>query len=165
MAGVALHIAHVVLRIHLRKPCGFGDIGLVAAGTQGEGLGKLGNYIGRVGGMLGQRAMAGFAVDARVFAGFLQFQDISVTVFTGLVSGEARFASRKFFQRVAAIVTVFSETFGNEVCPKREEDDNSKEEDGGEPQKMLDIFEFAHGSIHEVPHTGRAASGPNAWFM
>ncbi len=143
---VAFDIAHVVLGYNLGESRRLCTVGLVAPRAQRQGLGKLRNDISRVADMLPQRSVAGFAVDSSVLAGFLQLHDIGVTVFAGLMACVSGLASGNLLQGIAAIMTVLPETLGNEVRPKDEKDDNANSEYGCEPEKMLDVLKFTHGS-------------------
>ena len=145
MTGVALDIAHVILGYDLGECRRFRDVRFVTARTQSQGLRKLGNNIGRTGGMFCQRTVTGFAIDACVLAGFLHFHNVCVTVFARLVSSKPRLAGGDLFQGLTTVVTKLSETLRNEICPENQENDNANDEDGREAQKMLDVVKLAHG--------------------
>lgn len=114
--------------------------------------------------MFCEGTVAGFAIYARVLAGFLNVKHIAVTVFTRLVSGKPRFSRGDFFQRVAPIVAVLAEAFWNECRSCEEKYCEADDEDCRQPQKMLYILHFCQGSIlGRLLTTGDL--GPGKWFM
>ena len=68
MACIAELTAGMLLGVDLRKTLGLGDVFEVAANTKMSNIGELGFYARGIVGVLGQRAVAGFAVDVSVDA-------------------------------------------------------------------------------------------------
>ena len=147
---------------HLRKRLWFGDVFFMAAGAEHGGIGKLRHHRSRILGVPGKRAVAGFAVHARVLAGLLYFQNVAVAVFTTLVTGIGHRLGGKLGQRVSAIVAVLSKTLGNEVGSQQKKQGDPNCENRREPEEMFGVLESVHAHPGAEPRA--IMLGGSEWF-
>jgi hypothetical protein len=94
--------------------------------------------------MFGERAVARFAVYARMDAFRFGFRDIGMTRFAGLVTGVSDWTRTNFGERVTAIVAVDPEALGEEDPTKTEEEEDAEKEDARHPEEMGNIPKFEH---------------------
>ena len=144
MTALADDPARVLGAGHLRKGFRLGDVLFMAARAEHRGIGQLRYHRTRVLGVLGQRAMAGFAVDAHMLARFLYGQHVAVTVFTGLVTGKDDWFGSKLGQRGAAIVAILSKALGNKVCPDQQKHHDHDRTRYRQLDEMSGVFKFTH---------------------
>ena len=116
----------------------------MAARADHRGIGQLRHHGSRILDVLGERAVAGLAVDARVLARLLHGHLVAVAVFTGLVTGIVHWFGGKLGQRIAAIVAILSKALGNKVCPNQNEHQQHHREHYRQPDQMFGILEFSH---------------------
>jgi len=144
MTGVAELAAGVFLGVHLWETLRFGDVFGMAANAKVRDVGFLWSHAGRIVGMLGQRAVAGLAVDVGMDTFRFRISNIRVTALAGLVTGEGDGTRGNLREGVTPIVAVAPETFGNESTAKGEEQDEADEENGSHAKEVRDIFERNH---------------------
>lgn len=147
MAGVTSHSTGVVGGVHLGEELGFGAIGLVTARAEDCGIELGGLDRGGVVGVLGLRAMASFAGDMRMAAGFFLVHHIDVAGLAGFVTCVRDGTGRDFFERRPAKVAVLPEGLRNDRRTKQQERHYSDQHYRGEPKKMF-----------RVPEQGRITS-------
>lgn len=90
--------------------------------------------------MVGQRTVAGFAVDVDVFALSFGGYYIAVAVCAGLVAGKLDGARGDFRNGSAAIVAVLTKAFGNHVATNDQEGKKGKNEKPCEAEEMSCIL-------------------------
>ncbi len=115
--------------------------------------------------MPGKRAVAGFAIHARVLAGFLYFQNVAVAVFTTLVAGIGDRLGGELGQRVSAIVAVLSKALGDEVGSQQKKQGDPNCESCRQPEEMFGILEsvHAHPVQNRVPSFWAALNGSHCY--
>lgn len=94
--------------------------------------------------MLGEGAVACFAINVRVLADFLHFQDVCVTGLAGLVAGEMDGTGGDLADCVSAVVAILSEALGYDEVPDYKEHEEGDYEQKCKPEKMSCIFEKTH---------------------
>ena len=147
MAGFAGKAVGVVDRDNLREVSGLGRIRLVAADAEDRGI-KPGR--GQGSGIIrvpGQRPMAGFAIHVSVLATLFLVEDIGMAGFTGLMAGEIEWPGGDFGQRIAAIVSVLSETAGHHKASDNQKQDYARDEQSCQSEQMSRIFEGIHDAM------------------
>ena len=121
MAGFAGNAVGVVRGIDLRKSLGLGGTRRVASRAQHRGIRLYRRYRGWIVGVLGQRAVAGFAVHMRMLALALHIEDVGVAGFACLVAGELHRTGRNLADCSAAVVAILSEALWNHETVERQE--------------------------------------------
>ncbi len=147
MAGFAGNAAGVGGGINLRKVFGFGGAGGVAAGAEDCCI-KFGrDDVGGIGGVFGERTVAGFAVDAGVFAFGLGVLDVGVAIDAGLVAGEGDWVRGDLSDGRGSIMAVLAEGFRNYVVAHDEKNKEGDDEESGKAEEMSCIFEEIHEAV------------------
>jgi len=98
----------------------------------------------RVLGMFRQGSVARFAVDVRVPAALLFFEDIRMAIFASLVAGEVHRVGGDFGQGISAVVSILSEALWHKkrAHPKKRED--ADDENRYQPKEVSCILEGIH---------------------
>ena len=133
---------------HLRKALRLRCVRLMAADTQYSRIELFGGHGSRIVRVLGQRSVAGLAVNVRVLAIFFLFQDVGMAPFAGLVSRKIHWPRGDFRQCGAAIVPILSETFWNQKSPEDQKQEDARNEDSCQSKKMSRILEGIHGMLY-----------------
>lgn len=107
---------------------------------------QLGGHDRGVVGMFRQRTVAGFAIDVRVLADLLHFQNVCVTGLAGIVAGVVDRARGDLSDGGPAVVTIFSEALRDNEVPDHKKHHEGDYEQKSEPEKMSCIFEKLHGA-------------------
>lgn len=113
MAIAAGHPGVVIFRYDLREALGLGGVLFMTAGAERGGIGP-GGLERWIFGVLRQRAMAGFAPDHSVLAGFFHFEDCVVAFGTCRAPCEGDGTLAGLFESITAIVAILAEGLGNE---------------------------------------------------
>lgn len=150
----------MVFAVHLRESGWLGDIRFMTARTKLTCVWQLRLKRRGIVRMLRQRAMAGFAINARVLAGLLEVGDVRVAILACLVTSEVNRVSGNFFQRLAAIMSVLAEAARNELRSQEEEDDETGDEDRQEPEEMFEIPELGQGKPSDWAAISRLHHSP-----
>ena len=132
---------------NLRKGLRLGRVGLVAADAE---YGRIQLFRGHGGGIIrvpGQRSVARFAVDVRVFSVFLLLQDVSMAAFARLVAREIGWPGGDLRQCVAAIVPVLSKTLWDQERAEDQEEQDANGEDSRQSKKMSRVLKGIHGML------------------
>jgi hypothetical protein len=95
-------------------------------------------------GMLRLRAVAGFAINASVFTGFFELENVLVANFAGLMASVDDRQSGDFGDGIAAVVAVFAEALRHEPGAEAEKEGDSYEEDGGDPDEVFRVLKSIH---------------------
>jgi hypothetical protein len=148
VAGFAGDAGGMLFGVDLRESLGLGRAGRVTANAEDGGI-EFGWGNGGIVGVLGERSMAGFAVDVCVLAGLLGIQDVGMAGLAGLMSGEVDWAGGDLGDGGAAIVAILAETLGHDEMPDYEKHEEEEYEQKCEPEKMSCIFQKLHWS--EIP--------------
>lgn len=159
MAGFAGLSAGMVFAVDLRKACRLGDVGFVATRAKSRRVGQLWSHVGRVGRVIRERTVAGLAVHAGVLARLLEGDHVVVAVLTDLMSGELDGPRGDLGEGITAKVAVPAEAAGNQHGSDGEEDGNSCDKYGCNPEEVLVVLEPIHGAIPLGLEFGRK-SGP-----
>src|ERR1035438_1848737 len=139
MAGVAGQSGGMIGRSDLRESLWFGGISLVTADVQSCRV-QFGGLDGaRVCDMICQRSVACFAVHMRMPAVLLFFQDIRMTILTGLVTAETYRTSGDFGVGIAAVVSILSEALRYQKCPHSYQGQADDGENRGQPEEVTRI--------------------------
>ena len=147
VAGLAGEASRVLSRSHLWEVLGLGGAGSMAAYTQ-HGSVKFERLNGcGIGGMLGQRAVASFAMDTGVHSGLLLCCDVRVAGFACGLSGEVNWPGSDLGDGRSAIVSVLSEALRNDEVASDQEQDKHHRKEKGESEKMFRIPEALHETI------------------
>jgi hypothetical protein len=144
VTSLARLVAGVIFYIDLRKCRGTSGESPMTLCAQNFRVRQLGNVLGWIGGVLGERSVAGFTIYVGVLAGGLHGDDVAVAVFAGGVSGVNGLACCDLCEGVSAIVSVLAEAVRNKICTESDEDENAGYEYDGKPQEVLRILEFCH---------------------
>jgi hypothetical protein len=143
VTGFAGEAAGVVL-FYLGKGFGFGGAGGVASNAEDGGI-ELG-WLDRGGvvGVPGEGAVAGFAVDVGMLAGFFGFEYVGVAGLTGLMAGKLDWARCYVVESVATIVSVLAEAPGDDEPADAEEGEEGDDEECGKAEEVSCIVEELH---------------------
>lgn len=145
MTGVAELSARVRLRVDLGEALRLGNIFGVTADAEMSDIGFLRSQSGRIVGMFGQRAVAGFAVYARMDAFCFGFGYVGVARFAGLMTRVGDWARTNFGERVATIVAIDPEAFWEKDATESEEEDEAESKHGGHAEEMRNVPKLDHG--------------------
>jgi hypothetical protein len=154
MAGVACHAARVLRGYDLRKPFRLSLIGLMADRAQDRCVGELWNNRGGIFGVLGERAMAGFAVNIGVLSLAFQIGLVGMAGFAGLVACEFYLARADVVHSAGTEVAVLAEFGGDDHSPYYQEGDQCEHQQKQDPDQMFAIPE-------EVLHGSQACNRPS----
>ena len=143
MAGVAEGASGVFDSSDLGEPGGFGGILLMAAAAEVGDVGKLRDVGGRIVGMLGEGAVAGFAVDAGMFAGSLDLGHFVVAHDAGVLAGVGDGFLANEVEGAGPVVAVLAEAFRDDGGTDGEEQRKSREKDDGGADEMGPLPEYA----------------------
>ena len=91
-----------------------------------------------------QRTVASLAIDARMFAGLFDVENIGVAGFASLMPRVHNGQRRNLRQRIRSVMTIFPEALGNKLNSEAEEDRHPNQEHADDPQKVLCILESIH---------------------
>ena len=145
VAGFAGDASGVLLGVDLREVFRLGRAGRMAADAEDSGV-EFGRGDRRIVGVLGQRSVAGFAVDVRVLAVLLRVQNVRVAGFARIVAREVDGTGGHLRDRVPAVVPIFPKALRDNKVPDYEKYDEKEYEQKTEPEKMSCIFEKLHGA-------------------
>jgi hypothetical protein len=111
--------------------------------------------------MLRKRAMACFAVYARVFTGLLDLEHVGVALFASLVTGKRDRLRGKLVQRISSIVAKLSKALGNELRPHQQKHHEHNRKRSCKPDEMFGVFEIFqfHPTQIRWPSPSAAPSG------
>lgn len=143
VTGIAGNAAGVLSRVHLREVFGASGAGPMAAFAESRHLGLAG-IDGRIVGMLGERTVAGFAVDVGVHPRGFGLRDIGMAGFAGLMTGEVEGFGRDFCDGCAAVVPVLSEAVRDDRGANDYEGQRAGEIDSGQTEEMSRIPKDTH---------------------
>ena len=135
VAGFAGNAAGVLVGVDLREVFGFGGAGSVALDAEDGGV-QLGRGDRRIVGVVGQRTVAGFAIDVGVLAGLLGVEDVRVAGLAALVAGEVDGLGCDLGYGCAAIVAILSERLGDDEVANHEKHHKGDDEQESESEKM-----------------------------
>ncbi len=117
--------------------------------------------------MLGQRSVAGLAIDVGVLTlGFL-VEDVRVTGFAALVAGEVHWPGGNFGNSISAIVSVLSETLWDEKTTDEQKEEQAGKEDSSQAKEMSCVLEGIHAMLsgsnlcRELPQSARQSVNPS----
>ena len=134
-------------RNHLWEIFRFRDVRFMTTDTQ-KGDIKLRRREGCwVVGVLSQRTVAGFAVDANMFADSLLFKYVAVTGFAGLVTSIVRSATGGLVDRIPTVMAILSETLGHHIATQCHKGQPSNNENSSQSKKMPGVFEIVYHVI------------------
>jgi hypothetical protein len=125
MTGLARLVAGVIFHIDLGKCRGPSGKRAMTLGAENFRIREFRNVLGGIGGVLGERTVAGFTVDVRVLSGGLHGDDIAVTVFTGGVPCINGLSCGNLGKSVATIMSVLAEAARNKISAESDEDENA----------------------------------------
>jgi hypothetical protein len=153
MAGVAGDALSVVGGNDLREGLGLGTVRFVAAGAD-DGSVKLLRFdsCGIIG-VLGLRAVAGFARDDDVASLLFLVDDIGVASFADFVSGMSDGAGGDLGDGGAAVVAIFAEAAGDDGCAQDREGNQRDCHDSSEPDEMFYVLEQVGLSVPDRKRT------------
>jgi hypothetical protein len=143
VASVAGHAAGVFSGNDLREGGGFGCILFMAAAAEVGDVGEFGDEGGRVIGMFGEGAMAGFAGDVGVFAGVVEFGLIVMAHGAGFVAGVGDGAGANEVECAGAIVAILTEGFGDDEGAQTEEGSHGEDENYSGTNEMSPVMQQA----------------------
>ena len=146
VTGVAKSAAGVFGGHHLGKTLGLGRILLMATAAKISHIGKLRNVSRRVGGMTGQRTVAGFAGDVGVFACGAGLGFVVVAHDAGVLAGIRDGVLAHEVERTGAVVPVLAKGLGNDGAADDEEKRQAGQQDQGGTNQMGPITEY---TVHE----------------
>lgn len=144
MAGLAGQSAAVLLDGDLREALGPRAIHGMATDAEHGGIQFPRLDSSGILGVLCERAVARFAVDARMLSLILCGKDIGMAILTRLVPGKHDWLGRDFRDRVSAVVPIFAEAFRDQGRPHEHEGEYPDHKDQDDAQQMLGIFEALH---------------------
>jgi hypothetical protein len=90
------------------------------------------------------RAVARFAIYARVSARFFDFENIGMTGFTRLMPGVHDGQGSDLANGIATVMTVLAEALRNKPGAETEENGDTSEEDRGNTKQVFRVFEAFH---------------------
>lgn len=94
-----------------------------------------------------KRAVARFAVNARMLPFALHVQNIRMTCLASFVSGEGNWLGGDILDSVSAIVAVLAEGLGYQKRTHEDEHKRTDDEDQSHAQQVFDVLEFRrHGA-------------------
>lgn len=125
----------MICRDDLRKVLWPGRACLVAADAQQGGI-QFGWRYGRVGGVVGERSVTGFAMELCMLAGGLHRYDIGMTCLAGFVAGKVNRPSCYVADCVSAIVAVLPEAARNHEAANSPEHQKADDKQRCKPVKM-----------------------------
>ena len=140
MTGVAELAAGMFLGIHLREVLWLGDIFGMAANAQMYDIGLFWFETGGIVSVLGERPVAGLAVDLSVDTVSFGVGYIGVTALADLVTGIGDRARSDLRQGVAPVVTVLAKTLREESAAQDDKENQANEENRGHAKQMRDVF-------------------------
>lgn len=116
----------------------------MASNAELGGIELRGNHIRRIGHVLCQRSMTGFAVDARMFTGLLHVNYVGVTVCTGCMTGKVKRVRSNFGNRRGPIVSVLSKRGRNNIAANGPEDQEGDDKEACKAEKVPGISKEIH---------------------
>jgi hypothetical protein len=143
MAGFAGKSAGVLVGFDLWEPLGFGSGGGMALDAKRSGV-ELGGDDGRIVGVLGEWAVACFAIDSSVLASVFGGDDVGVADFAGLMPGVFDGEFGDFLEGSATVVTVLPETAWNDNGAHHKDGGDANNEEGSKPKEMSGVLEYRH---------------------
>jgi hypothetical protein len=133
--------------IYLREGFWLGGAGGMAAGAEYGGIEFRRDDAGGIGGMFGEWPVAGFAIDASMFAFALGVLNIGVAIDAGLVACEGDGMGGYFADGRGAVVAILAEGLRNDEAPHDEENEEGDYEESGKAEEMSCIFEEIHEAV------------------
>jgi len=146
VAGIAGHAARVFDGRHLREALGFGGILFMTAPAEVGHLGQFGDDGAGVVGVFGQRPVAGFAGDVRMFAGGAGRSLLVMAHHAGFLSGVVHGVRADQVQRGWPVMPVLSEVFRNHSGPDDEKYTHAGNQDQGRADQVYPIAKTAQGA-------------------
>ena len=101
--------------------------------------------------MLGKSSMASLAGYSLMHAFAFHLEDVSMTALANLMAGIRGRPRRNLGDRVAAIMSVFPEASRDKKAAHHQEQNDSREKDRCQTEKMTRVFEGFHGWIRDQP--------------
>jgi hypothetical protein len=144
MADVAELAAGVLLGIDLRESLGLGDILGMAADAEMGHIWLLRRQALGIVGVLCERTMTGFAVDADVNAFGFGVGHVRVAPIACFMARVGDGARCDFGESVPPEVAITPKALGDESAAKDEEEDQADEEDCGHAEEMGDVLQLDH---------------------
>ena len=140
----------------LGESFGLGAIGFVAARADDSRVGQLWLHGCGIISMLALRPVAGFAGNIGVATELLLIDDLGVASFADFVSGKRRSSSGDLGDGITTVVSVLTETLGDDGGAQQDEDRQQEDDHNSETDEVFGVLE--HGCL-----PGRAAKrlGPD----
>lgn len=152
VAGVASRAAGVFGSDYLREIFGFGRVLLVASPAKIGDIGEFRRDRTRVVGMFGQRTVAGFAGDVRMFAGGAELRLVVVAHHAGILAGVARGAGADQVEGPRPVMAELAEVLWNDGSPNHQKGPHG----GYQDQCRADeVSPFMKQTAQEAPFFGR----------
>ncbi len=146
----------MLVGVDLGKGPGSGGADGMAAHAERSDIGFAG-IDGRIGSVVRQRTVAGFAVHVRVHATGFGLGDVAVAGFAGLVAGEVQRPVSDFGDSRAAVMSVLPKAVRDHHRADHQKDERSGQVDACQTEKMSRIPEDAQSrSLYGIPrqHSG-----------
>lgn len=134
MAGFAGNPVRVIGGIDLRKLLGLGRTRRVTPRAKYCRIQLHRCYRRRIVGVLCQRPVARLAIHVRMLALALHIEHVAMAGFAGLMTGKLHRTGRNLTDRIAAIVAVLSEAFGNHVTSDDKKDNEGENKEPRESE-------------------------------
>ena len=152
VAGIAGRAAGVFGGDHLREISGFGRVPLVASPAKIPDIGEFRGDGTRVVGMFGQRTMAGFAGDVRMFAGGAELSLVVVAHHAGILACVGQRAGADQIEGGRPVMSEFAEVLRYDGSPNHQKDPHR----GYQNQCRADeVSTFRKQTAQEAPFFGR----------
>jgi len=143
MARVTGNSARVIGGHNLRKHLRLGAVSFVTTGTYDSRIQLWGSNRCGVLGVVGQRSVASLTRNHHVFAQFFLVYDFGVATLADLMSGKRDRLSRDLGDRISAIVTVLSETSGDDSGANEYKCRRGDDHDCGQPNEVFDVLDHS----------------------
>lgn len=100
-----------------------------------------------VAGMIGERSMAGFAMDIGMLACLLYLENVGMTGFARLMTCEVDGTGGNLSNGGSTVVAIFAEALRNNKATDHQKEYEANDEQKSKPEKMSCILEVAHSQI------------------
>jgi hypothetical protein len=97
--------------------------------------------------MMGERSMAGFAMDVGMLACLLDLENVGMTGFARLMTREVDGTGGNLSNGGSTVVTVFAEALRNNEVTDDQKDYEANDEQKSKPEKMSRVPEVTHSQI------------------
>ncbi len=144
MARIARQAGGVVDGCDLRKSLRLGDVRFVTADAQYRRVEFSGGHRPWIIDMFRQRSVARLAIDVHMFTALLFFQDVSMTVFASLMTGEVHRTGSHLGHGISAVVSILSETLRHKKRAYPQERQADDDGNNSHSKKMPSVFEHIH---------------------